>query len=774
MHHYLPGHLLDDQERDLLKKRYGWNNIVKEYEKHLNPGFSLKKSLHIIDNLGLGGAQTVVKTVFEKQRYNDHIFLFALRKAAPEIEVDHKNVNIYPSSSRYSILPLFHLMRLISENNITAVHCHLPRSQAFGFLLKLFFFGRIKLIFHEQGDILENRMLAFLLRVFRYNVDVFIACSRFVKNTLIQKASVPADVIRVIYNCVDRDIFNSKHIKWEIAAERKKLHIGEHDFVVGFAARIIERKGWREFIEAARQLNNMTGLKFMVAGTGVEDEELKKMIRRYNLEDKVIYVGFIPDMVWFYSLLDLFVIPSHWEPMGVTQIEAQAMGMPVIASNVDGLNEVVDSDNVMFFEAGNTKELSDLILRLMEDSTARTLLTAAGKRNAEKYYADDFILKLNSAVQNNVPASSMKYLFLSSIVWDGYLGHNQELPLALAKKGHTCTYLNPIRYRNWEKHSTRLHSLSDNKKGGVKVLERYSRIPKSFLLLIYENFLNIFYIRNHKPDVVVSFDYLMGVLPCIYCRLSKIKFIYSVMDDWEEIETNPLMKLYLKYISKPVMGKFSYAISSTSHKQAAVFRKFNKNVFLVPNGKPNDFIENAHLFLDEIKKETKTVNFISTLRDWYDYDMLFEIFGEFPEIQLNIYGKGDLYSYVLDRASDYPNIAVKGNAEAKAVPRLTAESLFGILPLKLNKLNDSTSPIKLFDYWSARKAVIASPTYELRELGKQGGIIYASSKEEYVTAIKNILRDDALMNSVGETGYAHVMEQYNYESIAKRFEKITT
>ena len=368
----------------------------------------------------------------------------------------------------------------------------------------------------------------------------------------------------------------------------------------------------------------------------------------------------------------------------------------------------------------------------------------------------------------------MRYLFLSSIVWDGYLGHNQELPLALAKKGHACTYLNPVRYRNWQKHSTRLQSLSENKKDGVKVVERYSRLPKSFLLLVYENFLNMFYIRKHKPNVVVSFDYLMGVLPCLYCRIRKIKFVYSVMDDWEEIETSLIMKLYLKYISKPIMGKFSYAVSSTSYKQASVFRKFNTNVFLVPNGKPNDFIANSHLFLNDIKEEPKTVNFISTLRDWYDYDMLFDVFKEFPEIQLNIYGKGDLYSYLLNRAEDYPNISVKGNADAKFIPQLTAQSLFGILPLKLNKLNDSTSPIKLFDYWSAKKAVIASPTYELKELGKQGGIIYASSKEEYVNSIKSILRDDAFMNSVGETGYSNVLEQYNYESIASRFEKITS
>ena len=95
--------------------------------------------LHIIDTLWLGGAQTVVKTLFEKQEEKENIFLFALRKTEPLLSVNHKNVFVFPSSSKYSLNPIRKLIRFIHVHEINILHCHLPRSQFFGYLLKQFF-----------------------------------------------------------------------------------------------------------------------------------------------------------------------------------------------------------------------------------------------------------------------------------------------------------------------------------------------------------------------------------------------------------------------------------------------------------------------------------------------------------------------------------------------------------------------------------------------------------------------------------------------------------
>jgi glycosyltransferase involved in cell wall biosynthesis len=364
----------------------------------------------------------------------------------------------------------------------------------------------------------------------------------------------------------------------------------------------------------------------------------------------------------------------------------------------------------------------------------------------------------------------MKFLFFSPMVWDNYRSRNVELPLGLAETGHECIYVNPVKYRD-SGNVLRLRNISAHSSYSVKVIERLSKLPKSFLLVIYENYDNVRMIRKNKPDLVVSWDYLMSLFICVYCKIKHIPFVFDVMDDWEEVEKNSFVRYYFKCIAKPVLNRLSAIITSTSHRQAEEYQNHNKRVYVIPNGKSLEFIKKASQYVttNPLKYESKTVNFISTLRDWYDFDLLFEVFKQFPELQLNIYGQGDLFEYLKNKSTDYSNIAIKGNAESDILPGLVSESLFGILPLKLNKLNESTCPIKLFDYWSAKKAIIASPTYELKKMGENGGLILASTKDEYVNAIKLLLADTSLRQSVGEKGYQNMIAKYNYDIIIKQF-----
>jgi len=352
------------------------------------------------------------------------------------------------------------------------------------------------------------------------------------------------------------------------------------------------------------------------------------------------------------------------------------------------------------------------------------------------------------------------------MVWNNYRGRNVELPLGLSEAGNECIYINPSKYKDWEKESLRLKNTSSHSSGEIKVIERFTGLRKSLLSLFYENMANVKAIRNNKPDVVVSFDHLMSLFACIYCKLKRIPFVFDVIDDWGEVEKNKLVRFYFKSIVKPIIGKLSYAITSTSHRQTEEFRRYNKRVFFIPNGKPLGFIKK----MDAISEaKSNVVNFVSTLRDWYNFDLLFEVFKEFPQLQLNIYGQGELFNDLKKKSEGYSNIHLMGNADSEMLPKLLSESLFGILPLKLNKLNDSTCPVKLFDYWSAKKAVIGRPTFELRKMSEDGGIILAATKEEYVSAINELLSDRNAMNSYGEKGYQRMVSTYNYDVITKQF-----
>ncbi|HIA12465.1 MAG TPA: glycosyltransferase family 1 protein, partial [Flavobacteriales bacterium] len=302
------------------------------------------KVLHIIDTFWLGGAQTLLKSYFEAERENFDIHLFSLRRTVPSISVEHKNVSCYRSHSRYSPGPLRALTNIIKKRDIDVLHCHLPRSQVFGYLVKRLFQPNIILVFHEHGDIFEKGvLLPALLRFFQHHVDQFVACSKAVKKELIVRAGIPARKIEVVYNFVDTEKFARVELSNYNHLEKNTWGIKPDDFVVGFAGRLVERKGWREFVKIAKRFKSegIAGqpgrrIKFLMAGIGPDAENMKKLINNYSLNDSVTYVGYITNMKSFYALLNCLVIPSYWEGHPITQLESLALGIPLVCSNGPG------------------------------------------------------------------------------------------------------------------------------------------------------------------------------------------------------------------------------------------------------------------------------------------------------------------------------------------------------------------------------------------------------------------------------------------------------
>ncbi|MBN2214126.1 MAG: glycosyltransferase family 4 protein [Bacteroidales bacterium] len=284
--------------------------------------------LYLIDNYSLGGAQTVIRGIFDNNPGMMDIFAVALRRKKPVTRIDHRNATCLGSKSKYSPLPLIFLIRFIRKNNIDLLHCQLPRSIVCGYLLKRFFFPGITYIIHEQGDIFESRIYAILLRVMKKKADGFIACSEATRKKLSESTGIRSEKISTIYNFVDLNRFKMKELP------------GWPHFNIGFAGRIEKRKGWREFVQAAGKLKPDNRLGFFMAGTGREKKKLIRMLRKNRLMN-IEYAGFIQDMEGFYRQLNLLVIPSLYEPMGMVAVEAMACGIPVLASDVPGLNEVI-------------------------------------------------------------------------------------------------------------------------------------------------------------------------------------------------------------------------------------------------------------------------------------------------------------------------------------------------------------------------------------------------------------------------------------------------
>jgi L-malate glycosyltransferase len=353
------------------------------------------KVLHIIDSLGLGGAQTVVKGILEYQQENKDIFLYALRKREITTEIKHANVKIFESAKKYSLEPLFELKKLVQKEKIDILHCHLFRSNVFGWLLKIIWFPKIRLIFHEHGEIFQNHILYNLfVRLSKKNVDKFIAVSRTTKEELVKKVGILESKINVLSNFVDLEKFSRGNITWNIQKERERLGINKEEFVIGFVGRLAKVKGCEYLIKSLPYLDFK--YKVLISGDGPERITLEKLAGSLKVSSNIIFLGYRKDIVFVYSLLDVLVVPSLCESFGLSVVESQAMGIPVIVSNVDGLNEIVnDQKNGLIFKVKDHGDLAEKITILKNNYLKKESIVKNAYIDVRKYSLDNYLNNLN-------------------------------------------------------------------------------------------------------------------------------------------------------------------------------------------------------------------------------------------------------------------------------------------------------------------------------------------------------------------------------------------
>lgn len=351
--------------------------------------------LHIIDSLGLGGAQTLVRGIFEAQQDNNEIFLFALRKRDIGIIIQHKNVYTHGSTSKYSLKPLLSLRDLIRREKIDVLHCHLFRSQVFGYLLKMIWFKDIKLIFHEHGEIFEDKFVyRAILGLLEPRVNIFLSVSKATKQKLVERVCITEQKVRILFNYVDLDKFKKRLSEAGIMTNRKKLGINDNEIIIGFSGRLSPIKGCEYLIRSIPFLK--VKAKLLIAGDGILKDELMSLAEVLCVKEGVIFLGQIEDIASFYEILDILVVPSLYESFGLSAVEAQAMGVLVIASDVEGLNEVViNNETGLLFEPKNYEGLAQKIEQIMskdsialKDDLKTRALMAAEKFSLKKYLVD--------------------------------------------------------------------------------------------------------------------------------------------------------------------------------------------------------------------------------------------------------------------------------------------------------------------------------------------------------------------------------------------------
>ncbi len=356
-------------------------------------------------SLGLGGAETLVLSYLKNldpRKYS--LFVCYLREKPDDLSEEMSGyatmINL-KIKNKFNPLTIFQLLKVLREIQPDITHTHLFQPRIYTTLANLFY-RKTVLITHKHSivNIKKHHLFILLEMVINFANKKIIAISESVKNSLSKFEFIPHNKIFVLHNCIDYQKFNKEAVK--------KNNFDGNDIVIGIVGRIEKVKGIEYLILAMKIiLAKFPNVKLEIIGDGSELSNLKSLAESSGISKSVFFFGKFKDVIPFYKRMDIFVLPSVLEGFGIVLLEAMASGIPVVATNVNGIKEVVaDMKNGLLIPSRNPEAIAQAVIKLIENPELTYNLVNNGLERARNFDIQSHINKLENLYTNLLGAES--------------------------------------------------------------------------------------------------------------------------------------------------------------------------------------------------------------------------------------------------------------------------------------------------------------------------------------------------------------------------------
>ena len=341
----------------------------------------MMKILHLIPDLGLGGAQRelcYLATAMDRNRFQMQVAIWGPQEdLCKELEVLGVDVVRLRGVGRSLVRLALALGSHVRRTRPDVIHTHLFDADLVGTLVARACGVRCCSTIHS-GTFFEVRRHRWRYRCLALLVSRFFPVSQALSDVLVQRCRVPAARAHVIRNGIDMTRFAPSPAR-DGAVTRGPI--------IGTLARLIPSKGIRILLDAIPHLlQKYPEALLLVGGGGEEQEALERQARALGIADRVVFVGPVQDPRDFYRRLDVFVLPSLDEAFGLVVLEAMAMGLPVIGTRVGGVPEVLTHGvNGWLVEPGDSAVLAAGLRTLWADPILRRRVAEEGRRTAVRF-----------------------------------------------------------------------------------------------------------------------------------------------------------------------------------------------------------------------------------------------------------------------------------------------------------------------------------------------------------------------------------------------------
>ena len=310
-----------------------------------------------------------------------------------------------PSADLVSLLRLYRVMR---RERFDIVHTHNPKPGLLGQLAARMAGVPIVLntlhgfYFHDHMHPLWRRFYIGMERIAAHCSDVILSQNREDMQTAIEEGICRPEKIKYLGNGIDLNRFDLDQTP-RVAVQQKHAEVGlpQGAQVVGFVGRLAaRRKGFLEFLAAGRRVvQRLPAVRFLVVGDadyGKPDAVRPEAARSYGIEDHCLFLGRQPneELPALYALMDVLVLPSLFEGIPRVVMEASAMGVPAVATDVKGNREAIEHGcNGLLVPLGDIQSLSNAIIQLLTEPDKAQRMGEWGRRIARERFDEGLVFE---------------------------------------------------------------------------------------------------------------------------------------------------------------------------------------------------------------------------------------------------------------------------------------------------------------------------------------------------------------------------------------------
>lgn len=340
-----------------------------------------------IEDLGIGGAERVVFSLARGlDRTHFRVHVTCLRKPgalARDLDEHVDGLYVLGKRGKIDLAMLNRFVNLLRGKRIDVLNTHLVTANTWGRIAARLAGTPVVIATEHSADAWKGPVLKTIDRILVRLSDRVVAVSNGVKDFYTKTVGLPGHKIEVIHNGIDA-------ASWKRPGCRNKtrtsLGIRPDALVIGTIGRLIEDKAHLDLLRAAVLVEDV---EVVIAGSGPMMETLRRKARELGIADRTHLLGTRSDVREILEALEVFVLPSKREGFPVCVLEAFAVGVPVVATRVGGVGEVVTAgESGLLVPYGDVPALASAIERTLGDSDLVLDLTVNARRLVEKRFTE--------------------------------------------------------------------------------------------------------------------------------------------------------------------------------------------------------------------------------------------------------------------------------------------------------------------------------------------------------------------------------------------------